>query len=52
MANAPIIDTPELGLRNGDFEILGDCTSRTISDAAELFSTHPRRGLCTTAVKR
>ncbi len=52
MASVSIIDTPKLGPRNGDIEILGDCTSRIISDAAELFRTHLRRSLCATAVKR
>ena len=52
MANVSIIDMFELGPRDGDLEILGNCTSRLISDAAELFRTHLRRSLCATAVKR
>lgn len=52
MANVSIIETLKLGATNGDIEILGDCTSRIISDAAELSRTHLRRSLCATAVKR
>ena len=51
MANVSIIGTPNLGPRDGDIETLGDCTSRIISDAAELFRTQLRRNPCATAVK-
>ena len=45
MANALIIDTPELGACDAALEILGDCTSLLFSDAAELCRTHLCRGV-------
>lgn len=51
MAKALIIDTPELGARDGTLEILGDCTSRLLSDAANLPRTHLCHSLCATAVE-
>ena len=51
MVKALIIDTPELGTCDGALKILGDCTSRLFSDAAELSRTPLCRGLCATAVK-